>query len=216
MRVALIPSTGEKVRQDLSATLGFQHRHMSDSKPSRTRFWTAQIIFGLLIFFAIFTYLESFTVWPPDWIERRGQRQKVLTRVGSVGGWDALRRDCALIAKQNKDVRFQWFGRNGTSFYNTNTLPPAVAALKPNEVNFFPIGSSLGGKEKTTVGVVQIRIFGMHATGGNSTPFYGLEVVCSTNVDADVYKPDLSGGRAVPGNNHSTFKRMTNGIFEIY
>jgi hypothetical protein len=145
----------------------------------------------------------------PDWVERRTQRRLLSESIESVGGWDALKRDCSLLVEQHKDDGLQWF-RHG----DTNALPAAVATLKPMEVRFYPPGSLRGSQNDTTVPVVRIRIFGMPSTGGNASPYLGLEVVCSTNTSAYEPRRGYSGG--VPGNRHSTFRRVTENVFEIY
>src|SRR5690242_10807157 len=46
--------------------------------------------------------------WPPPSVERRTQRQKVLERMQSVGGWAALQKDCDALVEQNRDGVFVW------------------------------------------------------------------------------------------------------------
>jgi hypothetical protein len=54
----------------------------------------------------------------------------------------------------------------------------------------------------------------MHSTGGHSTPYFGLEIVCSTN--AAEYPPKSGNSGDVSGNRHSTYNKVADGIFEIY
>src|SRR6185369_9732222 len=106
--------------------------------------------------------------YPPNWLERRGQRQQVLQRVQSAGGWVALKRDCdALIDKYKDDeYGFRWL------LGDTNSLPPTIAALKPKEVEFYSPNArrQFGSRSVRYFGsnaVVRISIFGAHATGGH-------------------------------------------------
>jgi len=182
---------------------------MDDStrKPASPLTILAWILFGVVIFVYFFPGLLM--AWPPDWVERRTQRRLLSERIESVGGWDALRRDCALLVEQHKDAGVQWF-RHG----DTNTLPAAIAALKPWEIRYYPPGSLRGSQQDTAIPVVRIRLFGMPSTGGNASPYLGLEVVCSTNTSAYEPRRGYSGG--VPGNRHSTFRRLAENVFEIF
>ena len=53
----------------------------------------------------------------------------------------------------------------------------------------------------------------MHSTGGHSIPFYGLEVPCGAG--AENYTPhyDVEG---VVGMRHLDFRKVADGVFEIY
>src|SRR5690242_18104721 len=134
---------------------------MTNSQPSRKSsldlfLW---IPLGLLL---VFLMLPSFFAWwPPVSIERRTQQRQLGERVQLAGGWDAIRRDCLVLAVQNTNgFRSQWCDTN---------LPPAIVALRPLLVDYSP-----------EQGCVRMRIFGLHATGGHSTPYFGLEVNTST------------------------------------
>ena len=63
------------------------------------------------------------------------------------------------------------------------------------------------------VPVFRIKVFGVHATGGNSSPYLGLEVVCDP--EAQNYRPRPSQGGA-DGNCYSTYRKVAEGIYEIY
>ena len=65
---------------------------------------------------------------------------------------------------------------------------------------------------ETQVPVVHIKIFGLHATGGHATPYFGLDVVSGTNGDA--YKPAPS--TAASGNCHDTYRKVTDKIYEVF
>jgi len=182
------------------------------TRPQNHFTWThVAILLGVVVFiYFVPRLLNSFpSGLPPDWIERRSQRRLVLERIQSIGGWDALKRDCALLVEQHKNENFYWSRSS-----STNALPAAIAALKPMEVRFYPPGVFGGSNQDTLVPVVRIRIFGLHATGGNSTPYLGLEVVCSTNTGA--YEPKRGNSGGASGNRYSTFRRVAENVFEIY
>ena len=117
-----------------------------------------------------------------------------MERVQSAGGWDAIRRDCIAFAGQNTNGFYSHWG-------DTNGLPPAIGALKPLLVEYMP-----------PEGCVRIRIFGIHSTGGHSTPYFGLEVACGTN--AESYRPQPHD--AVSGNRHTSYEQVADRIYEIY
>lgn len=54
----------------------------------------------------------------------------------------------------------------------------------------------------------------MPSTGGNASPYLGLEVACSTNTG--LYQPKRGSSGGVPGNRHSTFRQVAENVFEIY
>ncbi len=73
----------------------------STRKPTSPLTVLAWILLGLVIF--PYLYPRLLMAWPPDWVERRTQRRLLSERIESVGGWDALKRDCALLAEQHKN-----------------------------------------------------------------------------------------------------------------
>ncbi len=157
-----------------------------------------------VLYFILPSLLNS---WPPDWLERRTQRQKVIKRVQSADGWAALQKECDALVEQHRDSAFDWY--RGA----TNALPPSLAALQPREVRYYSPTLSREFKDEPQVVVVRIRIFGMHSTGGHSTPYFGLEVVCATN--AASYRPQPARG-GVSGNHYDSYNRVTDRIYEIY
>ncbi len=148
-------------------------------------------------------------LWPPDWLERRSQRRLLAERVQAAGGWDAVKRDCASLVENHSTEPFSWF-RGGS----TNPLPQALAALKPIEIRYYPPEMLRNTQHETTAEVIRIRLFGLPSTGGNAIPYFGLEVVCGTNASA--YEPQRGSRGGVPGNRHSTFRKITDNVFEIY
>jgi hypothetical protein len=167
-------------------------------------------------------------IWPPPSVERRGQRQRVLERVQSVGGWEAVRRGCEALAT-NYPEGLTWLPPRSNAwvypnpqtdphrYYVTNLdygpLPPAVAALKPREIRYYPPNLLRESREAPQVAVVRLRIFGIHSSGGHSTPYYGLEVPCGAGADSYAPRPSQGG---VPGNRHTTFGKVADRVFEVY
>ena len=143
---------------------------------------------------------------PPVFVERRGQRQKVLERVQSVGGWAAIQRDCDTLVEQYRESGFFWPSSA------TNGLPSALAALKPLEVRFYPPKFLRDIHDAPQVAVVRITIFSLPSTGGHAIPYYGLDVV--SGAGAETYRPRPSGG--APGNAHRSYNPVTDRIYEIY
>jgi hypothetical protein len=188
----------------------------------------AHLVWGLFCVCGFcFLYILVFN-GPPDWWDRRQQRKVVYERVQAAGGWNAIRRDCELLAS-NKTEPFYWHPAwphaqvtwlsNGTSMqYTTNIdygpLPPAVAALHPREITYYPPQSLRQFKDRSDVPVICIRLFGIHSTGGHSQPYFGLQVVCGTN--SPDYKPKSGPSGGVDGNSHSTYRKVADGVFEIY
>ena len=166
-------------------------------------------VWGCFALFASFLLFVLFNpeAWPPAWWERRTQRERILQRVQSAGGWEALRRDCILLAQTNEII--QW------SRWHTNdapVLPPAIATLQPQQVYFFPPKLLGPQSNEPRTPVVRIKIFGMHSTGGHSTPYFGLEIVAaSSNED---YTPKARP--AVSGNGHRNYRKVSEGIYEIF
>ncbi len=136
------------------------------------------------------------TWWPPAPVERRAQRQKLSERVRLAGGWDAIRRDCIALAERNTN------GFN--SHWHDTNLPPAIVALRPLIVQYSPV-----------YGCVRLRMFGIHSTGGHSTPYFGLEVDTSTNSSAYEHGSGYDNGGVI-GNHHSEAVQIADGIYEIY
>lgn len=169
-------------------------------------------VWGLLAVstFVIFYYLPFYGA--PDWIDRRTQRKVVAERIQSAGGWTALKKDCESLRMTHQNG-FRWFGRRTPDGYQFRDgtedppdAPPAIAALKPQELG----GGTI--KEGPEAFVVKIKIFGLHSTGGHSTPYYGLEIVLGEG--AKDYRPKPRGG--VSGNRSSTYRKIADNIYEVY
>lgn len=186
------------------------------------------LIWGFFAFVGILAYYGYLNpaAWPPGFVERRAQRQRVLERVQKVGGWGAVRLGCEALITNYPDG-LVWFPpasnawvypnpqREPHRYYVTNIdygpLPPAVAALRPREIRYYP--RRLLAEDEPQVAVVRIKIFGGHSSGGHSTPYFGLEVVCSTNSGS--YRPRPARGGA-SGNHYDSYHRVIDRVYEIY
>jgi hypothetical protein len=163
---------------------------MAETRQDR---WSAlRILLGILA--ALFLLVQCFPVllhllaaWPPDFIERRTQRQQVFERIQSSGGWQSLQADCVSLIAQNRGTNFFW------SRPQTNLLPASIAALNPREVRFIDSRPE----------VVHIKVFGYRNTDGHQQPYFGLQVV--SGAGADSYRPkDMA------------FEIITNNIYAVY
>jgi hypothetical protein len=157
-----------------------------------------RVLFWVVLLLLVLIYgLPSLLVdWPPRFLERPIQREKIRERVKLAGGWDAIRRACVTLAEQNTNgFRSYW--------HDTNSLPPTIVVLNPLLVDYDP-----------HYGRVSMRIFGIHSTGGHSTPYFGLEVL--TTSKSENYKPGVGYEGGVIGNYHSAYNQVADGIYEIY
>jgi hypothetical protein len=163
-------------------------------------FWVLPGIFSVLILLLFFDPM-LINIWPPHWLELKHQREEVLARVQSVEGWETLRKDCMTLAATNSGQGFEWF------YKPDSVLPPAIAALKPMQVQFYPPQPL--SKDEGKLKVVHIRVFGMHRTGGHDTPFYGLDVACEP--EPKDYQPQSS--HTVSGNSHFNYRKIADEIY---
>jgi hypothetical protein len=152
--------------------------------------------------------------WPSAEEERNTERQQILRRIESAGGWTALKRDCDILASQHQDFNYTWFEWPS----NPNPLPPAIAALQPIRIDYYcpkeiaemkklevgPGGSYTANQIGTNV-VVRIWLFGQHSTGGHDLPGYGLEVLCETSVTNYMHFPT-----------NLTYRKVAEGIYEFF
>lgn len=197
------------------------------SEQMRNHPWL-HLIWGFFAFvgmLAFYGFLNP-AAWPPRFVERRAQRQIVLERVQKVGGWEAVRLGCEALLTNHPDG-FSWFPPASNvwvypnpqiephRYYVTNfdygPLPSAVAALRPRAIRYYPRRS--WSEEEPQVAIVRIMIFGSHSSGGHSTPYFGLEVVCSTNSKS--YRPQPARGGA-SGNRYEGYRRVIDRVYEIY
>ena len=181
---------------------------MADSPPNHRRpfGWVLWIPVALFAPYLILMLLNSDS-FPPRWYERRAQRQKVIERVQVAGGWEALRRECIAFAQTNEMV--QWIR------WHTNdapALPPAVMALQPQQVYYLSpklLGPQSGEPQ---IPLVRIKVFGMHATGGHSTPYFGVEVIATPSTADCTPK----ARPAASGNGHVNYRKVSDGVYEIF
>jgi hypothetical protein len=190
---------------------------MSNTEPHKKQslgflLWIPLVLLTIYFFLPI-----VLTGSPPslirNWMERRTQRQQVLERIQSAGGWVALKRDCDVLANKHKDAStsFSW------SDSDTSTLPPAIAALKPKYVEFYPrkVVQSFVGDSKKWFGtdvVVRISIFGAHSTGGHDQPWLGLDVLCDPDVAS--YHPERL--RSIIPLRYWKYRKVAEDIYEFY
>ncbi len=132
-----------------------------------------------------------------------------MERVQAAGGWTALQRDCDALVATNQESMFRRYRS-----VDTNGLPPAIAALQPEEVWFYSpkLLRQFNREKEAEFSVVHIKIFGMHRTGMKAYPYFGLEVVSGTNLDR--YTPRPSEGGA-SGNGYDSYSKITDKIYEI-
>ncbi len=181
------------------------------------------IVFGLTIlvlsFLAIwilFSFVIAILRRGPSLASQRAEHRKiVLARVLDAGGWQVLHRDCELLVTNYHGNSFQWqppwtnaieyVYSNGVQIaeYHTNIdhgpLPPAVAYLKPQDIEF--------DVPKRGPTVVRIKLFGMGRTGTWDISYYALLVVFgSTNKD---YVPSVNW----PANRR--INKVADSIFEV-
>jgi hypothetical protein len=140
--------------------------------------------------------------------QRETQRKRVLQRIQIAGGWDALEKECIALAEENKNGLLHW----GKWPDNQAILPPAIAALEPKEIKFRPYESRDTSNHPSEVPIIQIKIFGTHATGNRARPYYGLEVISGPG--GETYKPRPKRGAL--GNGHKDYRNITDRIYEIY
>ena len=174
--------------------------------------WGCFAYVGVVVFLAILNPAMS-TWWPLGWFERLSQRQILMERVKSAGGWDSVRRDCvSLVALHTNGFLLFWANTNGVHFFyldefgtndlflriETNRLPASIVALDPRKVEYAP-------KD----GCVRFRFFGSHSTGGIVEPYLGLEVDTSTNSVSYKHGAGTEYG-------DWTYKKVAEGVYEIY
>jgi hypothetical protein len=171
--------------------------------------WACPAFVGALVFVGALNQ----SAWPPAFLERRTQRHQVLERVESAGGWAALTRDCDNLANTFRDDTkgFIW------SRHDTNSLPPAISALKPSAVQFYPrkvMQQSRGAGQEWSGSnvVVRISIFGAHSTGGHHQPAVGLDVVCEPGITN--YCPQRL--RSSTPLRYWRYRRIVDHVYEFY
>jgi len=206
------------------ATFSSELSNQMRKHPVIHRIWGCFAFVGVLVFFGVL----NLNAWPPLFIERHEQRQEVLQRVQSAGGWKAVRLGCETLAT-NYPNGFIWFPSRSNVWvypnptaeshkhYITNLdyglLPAAVAALHPKDIRFETPRQLGDVNDDSQTIIVSIWIFGTPGSHVHPTPYYGLAVPCG--VGADNYKPQISE-QGVIGNRHSSVRKVADGVFEVY
>jgi hypothetical protein len=176
-------------------TLGRYTLGMKESTRKRILFY---LLAGLVAFFLI-AMLMPVTSGPSWAAQRERQRKIVRERVEAAGGWGTLQQECVGLLSSGQ-TEFSW---PRSDLASSSNLPPAIARLNPRDVRLYAAPDG--------VPIVRIKVFGMHSTGGRSTPYYGLWVLCRP-VPAD-YIPRVDfGGNTVTGK----ILKITNSVFEVY
>ena len=165
--------------------------------------WACFAVLGFLVMMGVLNP----AAWPPTFVERHTQRKKVVERVQAAGGWEKLKRDCILLTQTNDWVN--WYHR---STNNSVPLPPSLAALQPQQVHFVTPRLLGENSEEERIPIVRIKVFGMHSTGGHSTPYFGLEVVTGPSSQGYTPKPRP----AAAGNGHLYYQKVADGIYERF
>jgi len=150
---------------------------------------------SLVILLLITTMLPPFSSGPSWTAQRERQRKEVRRRVEAAGGWGTLEQECRSLFSNGQ------FSLPSPRF--ASNLPPVIASLRAREIKAYAAPDG--------VPIARLRFFGMQSSGGQSSPYYGLWVVCAP-VPND-YTPKLDfGGRLVTGK----VLRITNSVFEVY
>ena len=182
-------------------------------RPLAYLFWIpAGLLVIYLLFLTCFALVPSVIYWPPDRLQRRHQRQAVAERIRSAGGWAALKRGCDTLADAYKDDPYGF-----RSFSHDTNLPPAIAALRPKLVEFYPRSTlrELPAQAARLFGtnlVVRIAIFGAHSTGGHGQPELGLDVLCEPGITN--YSPARL--RSTTPETYWNYRKITDDIYEFY
>ena len=183
---------------------------MTDSSPTKKSsfVWLIPLGFLLVLLFRGF-------YWPViDLFTRSTQRQQVLEEASSGCG----RLGCP-------EARLHCFGKHerrwifmvvglGTS---TNSLPPAIAALRPRRVDFhphqyYPHGTWWSSATHSDA-AVRIFVFGTHNTDGNDQPSLGLDVLCEPGVTS--YTPPDNWRSDIPLR-YWKYRKIADDIYEVY
>ena len=140
---------------------------MTDSAKGSLFFWVT-LVGGASLFLALVT---SPLVRPKPRratfpLQRGEQRLEVQARVRSIGGWTVLRTACDLLL--TNDARtFIWRPSLLAQEPSPNSLPPALAALKPR------LGE--GYADPGEPPMMMIHLFG---APGSGVPYYAVWVIC--------------------------------------
>jgi hypothetical protein len=164
------------------------------------------IVFGTIGFAIV--CLAGTTI-QEKWLET--ERQQILERVQSAGGWDVLRKDCKTLAEQYGNKSGDW-----RAYHNTNglaDLPAAIIALQPRRVEFYPPKTGGNWFNDSDFPVVRITVFSEFYTGpgGSDKPPLGLDILCGNS--SRTYDPSRV---FTSPSKFWTYQKMTNDVYEFY
>jgi hypothetical protein len=179
--------------------------------------WVTLLLIAAYLFCRFFPEAFSHSRWPSVEVERNTERQQILERIESAGGWAALKRDCEALASEHQDYDYSWEDEPN----KVSGLPPAIAALNPMRVDYYcpkeiaELKKSGNGFRDGIIGtnvVVRIYIYGAHSTGGHDLPALGLDVLCEPGVVS--YSPVLL--RSETPLVYWTYRKVAEDIYEFY
>jgi hypothetical protein len=127
------------------------------------------------------------------------EREWALERVQLAGGWDAIKRDCLVLANEpNNADGFDWYQYGSASKWTP--LPQAIAALNPIRVMW---------NSNEPVPIVRIHVVGRYNTD-NAWPQYWLWFVCREMPKDFWPRVTVEVPRFTP-----QIRRLTNSVFEV-
>lgn len=137
-------------------------------------------------------------------LAKNSERKKIyadgVKRVETAGGWNAIEKACLTLSsnviEQQRAAVFYW------SRGITNPIPAVLEKLSPWDIRLQTNGNHIP--------IVQIRLAGIHRTGGYDQPYYGIWVVC-TNISKDYAPPIERRGHGMRG----VIERKGDFIFEV-
>jgi len=178
----------------------------SSTKEKRSFSFLVWISLGLLVvcFFLFATANNRYWQrhWPPNWMERRTQREFVFTNIEAQGGWNEFKSECDfLISWSQTNEQHQWFTGFGDKFDKFPEPCKIFSRLNPGEVDAYVSGNKPA--------YVVVYVFGLHRTGGHDTPAYYLVYQQLTNSDECVAGDLFFGSKLTP-------RKLADSIFEYY
>ncbi len=143
------------------------------------------------------------------------ERQQILERVQTLGGWDVLQRDCKTLAERCGNEPGDWRANHNTN--GLVGLPASIIALQPRRVEFYPpnIDKTTGVNwfNNSDFPVVRITVFSEFYTGpgGSDKPPLGLDVLCGSSTNA--YNPHR---QFTSPSKYWNYQKLTNDVYEFY
>ncbi len=171
--------------------------HDPTLEPNRQPLIRPGFVLTLVCIFLGLPLLWSISLWwPPQWIERREQRNRVALRIVEAGGFSNLVQACAAFASTNQSSTYLV-----SSFHTNVVYPREMLVMKPRQIRC---------EQWKGIAVVKLQLFGMHSSGGRDTPFYSLIVVTEKTPGdvTDTLEHDLGGRMSI--------RKLAEGVFEVY